>query len=46
MLANLEYQTFGQNKASQSDLPVRPLKDDSIMYVHIFCTYVYVIKYN
>lgn len=41
------YQSFGQNKASQCDLPVRPLKDDSIMYVHIFYTNVwYLIKYN
>lgn len=35
MLEHLKYQTFGQNKASQRDLPVRPLNDDSIMYVHI-----------
>lgn len=40
MLMNRESQNFGQNKASQCDLPVRPLKDDSIMYVHIFYTYI------
>lgn len=33
---------FGQNKASQCDLPVRPLKDDSIMYVHILHIDVYI----